>query len=111
MRKPTHFELSLRPYNGRLFFARTRQDYEKAHIDLFAEPDVLNCDQLGRFAGGRGKDGRWTYLVWANSPSTWAHEIAHVILHTFERVGIDPRESNGEPFCYLLSQLLLDLKK
>ena len=37
-----------------------------------------------------------------------AHELAHVALHVFERCGIDPRSGNGEPFCYLLSQLMLD---
>jgi hypothetical protein len=30
------------------------------------------------------------------------------VLHVFERCGIDPREAHGEPFCYMLSQLMLD---
>lgn len=50
----------------------------------------------------------WTYLVWASNPHTLAHELAHTVLHVFERCGIDPREAGGEPFCYLLSQLILD---
>ena len=102
-------ELSLRPYNGRLFIAKSRKDYEKAHSTLFKTPDVLTCTQEGRFSGGEGKDGIWTYLVWAKHTHTLAHELSHAILHTFERCGIDPREACGEPFCYLLSQLLLEL--
>lgn len=101
-------ELSLRPYNGRLFVARSRKEYERQHAGLFKTPDVLSCAQVGRFTGGEGKDGIWTYLVWAAATPQMAHELSHVVLHVFERCGIDPREAGGEPFCYLLSQLLLE---
>lgn len=101
-------ELSLRPYNGRLFVASTRKAYQKASLDLFSTPDILHCDQVGRFSGGEGKDGLWTYLVWADATPQWAHELSHVVLHVFERCGIDPREAGGEPFCYMLSQLMLE---
>lgn len=84
------------------------KQYEKAHQKLFKTPDILNCAQSGRFTGGEGKDGMWTYLVWGNSPHTLAHEMAHVVLHVFERCGIDPREGGGEPFCYMQAQLLLE---
>ncbi len=102
-------ELSLRPYHGRLFFCRTQRDYLAAHKKLFATPDVLTCATEGKFSGGEGKDGMWTYLVWAEKHHTLAHELSHAVLHVFERCGMDPRESNGEPFCYLLSQLILDV--
>lgn len=102
-------ELSLRPYHGRLFVVRSRAAYEKAHKQIFRTPDVLNCSQAGRFSGGEGKDGFWTYLVWAEDPPRLAHELAHVILHVFERCGIDPCCGGGEPFCYMLSQLMLDV--
>lgn len=101
-------EVSLRPYNGRLFVAHTADEYKAAHKRVFAADDELACATEGRFAGGEGKDGMWTYLVWAEKPHTLAHELAHVALHVFERCGIDPRSGNGEPFCYLLSQLMLD---
>lgn len=104
-------ELSLRPYNGRLFVVKTAKQYEMAHTKLFKTPDVLNCSQAGRFSGGQGKDNQWTYLAWGNNHHTLAHEIAHAVLHVFERCGIDPREANGEPFCYMLSQLLLEAEK
>lgn len=102
--------LSLRPYNGIAYFARTRKDYERAHVKLFAEPDILTPAQCGRFSADVGPDGLWTYLIWAETPHTLAHELAHVALHVAQRCGWDPREAGGEPFCYLLSQLILDAK-
>lgn len=101
-------ELSLRPYNGRLFVASTRKAYQRASVELFMTPDVLRCDQVGRFSGGEGKDGLWTYLIWAEGAPQLAHELSHVVLHVFERCGIDPREGGGEPFCYMLGQLVLE---
>lgn len=104
-------ELSLRPYHGRLFVAKTAKEYEKAHAELFKTPDVLiSYVQEGRFSGGEGNDGMWTYLTWGKYPHILAHELAHTVLHVFERCEIDPREGNGEPFCYMLSQLLLEAK-
>ena len=103
-------ELSLRPYHGRLFVASSVKDYEASHTKIFKTPDILTCAQAGRFSGGEGEDGMWTYLVWGKDLPTLAHELSHAVLHTFERCGIDPREANGEPFCYMLSQLLLEAK-
>lgn len=104
-------ELSLRPYTGRLFLANTKAEYEKLHTELFNEPDILSCAQCGRFTGGDGKDGMWTYLVWAKATPQLAHELSHVIFHVFERAGMDPRDSGGEAFCYMLSQLMIDAKE
>lgn len=103
-------ELSLRPYTGRLFFCRSRKGYERAHKKLFKTPDVLTCAQSGRFTGGAGHDDLWTYLIYAEKHHTLAHELAHCVLHVFERAGIDPISGNGEPFCYMLSQLMLDAR-
>jgi hypothetical protein len=104
-------EISLRPYHGRLFVAKTKADYERSHKKIFRTPDVLTCAQGGRFAGGEGEDGVWTYLVWGKHRHEVVHELAHVVLHVFERCGIDPISGNGEPFCYMLSQLVLEAKK
>lgn len=101
-------ELSLRPYNGRLFVAKSRAEYEREHQRIFKTPDVIGRDTAGRFTGGEGKDGVWTYLIFADKPHLMAHELSHCILHVFERCGIDPREAGGEPFCYMLSQLMLE---
>ena len=103
-------ELSLRPYNGTLFIAKTPKDYEASHKRLFGTEDKLNKSQCGRFCADRGKDGMTTYLVWGKATPQIAHEIAHVVLHTFDRCGIDPISGNGEPFCCMLSQLMIDAR-
>ena len=108
MKKTILKELSLRPYHGRLFVATTKKDYEAAHKKLFKTPDVLSCASAGRFTGGEGHDGMWTYLVFADEPHTLAHELSHVLFAVFERVGMDPQDSGGEAFCYMLSQLMLE---
>ena len=101
-------ELSLRPYHGKLFLVTSKSAYSKAHEELFATPDILTCAESGRFCGGEGKDGMWTYLVYANMPHYLAHELTHVLLHVWERCGMNPSDSGGEAFCYMLSQLMLD---
>lgn len=104
-------EISLSPYVGRLFVAATRKDYERAHRRMFNESDNLAPEMGGRYSAGTDKSGNWLYLVWSEGEQNLAHELAHVILHVFKLCGIDPREANGEPFCYMLSQLIMDTRK
>ena len=101
-------EISLRPYTGHLHIADSPKDYHKAHRKLFKEhdPDTLTAAQGGRMFAGEGKDGYWTYLIWASTTAYLAHELVHVLLHVFERAGIDPRDSQGEAFCYMLHTLI-----
>lgn len=101
-------ELSLKPYPGRLFMASSRAAYEAASKKLLMTDDKLNPGISGRFLVGPGRDGMTTILIWAENSAYLAHELSHAILYTFDLCGIDPRQAGGEPFCYLLSQLLLD---
>jgi len=103
-------ELSLRPYHGRLFIVKSRIDYEREHKRLFKKPDILTCATAARFTGGEGHDGMWTYLVYAKTPPLLAHELSHCLFHVWERCGMDPRDSAGEAFCYMLSQLMIEAK-
>jgi len=103
-------EISLRPYPGRLFFVTSKNAYKKAHQRLFKESDQISLGIDGRFAGVSNDTGQWTYLVYASKFHTLAHELSHVILHIFEVCDIDPREGNGEPFCYMMSQLTSEAK-
>jgi len=57
---------------------------------------------------GEGNDGLWTYLMFASEPHLLAHELSHVLFHVFERCGMDPRDSGGEAFCYMLGQLMIE---
>lgn len=102
-------KLSLAPYVGTLLLAESVKEFQRQHVRMFGHEDDLEAT-AGRFRG-KDTDGRYTYLVWAKrepNSASLAHELSHVILHVFDRCGIDPREAGGEPFCYMLSQLLLD---
>ena len=106
-------ELSLRPYTGKLWVAKNVDDYHKTQRKLFKEhdPDKLTGAEGGRFFAGAGKDDCWTYLVWADNMPYMVHELAHVLFHVFERCGIDPRDSGGEGFCYMLHTLVEEVQK
>lgn len=97
-------KLSLRPYPGTIRVCRTKKEYREQHKKLFGY-DIDMTNKKGR-TDGHGE--KVIYLVWGCDTARLAHELSHVILHVFYLAGIDPREANGEPFCYLLSQLLLD---
>ena len=103
--------LSLRPYPGTLLVCFTPEDFRRQHKKAFGVPADPLGDAVGRMVGRYIDEEKWpTYLVYSSSLPVLAHELSHVILHLFEQVGIDPREAQGEPFCYLLSQLLTDLQ-
>lgn len=103
-------KLSLRPYNGALYVCSDEAAYQRLHKKIFGSRDVplLSSGREGRFAGGEGADGMWAYLIWHTSAATLAHELSHCVLHVFERCGIDPIAAGGEPFCYMLSQLMIE---
>jgi glycine/D-amino acid oxidase-like deaminating enzyme len=105
----THLkELPLRPYPGYVLVTRNRKAFERASLELFGIEDRNTGTQNGRFRGGSCWYHPFTYLVWYSTPETLAHELSHVILDIFEVIGADPRCGGGEPFCYLLSQLILE---
>ena len=101
--------LSMRPYFGSIRVCKTHEEYQRNYKSLHGEVDIdLTTASSGRMSGRVFEDRPPIFLVWAASPAYMAHEISHVILWVFEKAGIDPREANGEPFCYMLSQLLLE---
>ncbi len=102
--------LQLRPYPGEVWITKSVKQYQKAHLKRFGEEDSVMNDgavRSGRMMGIQDEKGT-TYIVYATSPVYLAHELSHVVLDLFECIGIDPRSGNGEPFCYLLSQLMLE---
>ena len=106
-------KLSLRPYNGTLYVCSKEEDYQRANKRVFGERDkpLASNGIAGRYVGGEGADGKWAYLVYYTDSATLAHELSHVVFHVFERCGIDPRDSGGEAFCYMLSQLMVDAEQ
>jgi hypothetical protein len=105
-------ELSLRPYFGAVRVCKSQKEYQKHYIELHGEKDSdLTRSLSGRMSGRQFDDRPPIFIVWAAAPCYLAHELSHVILWVFEKAGIDPREANGEPFCYMLSQLLLECEQ
>jgi hypothetical protein len=95
-----------------VLYCKTVKEYQTQYKKLFGFLDEAMKDgyiRQGRMSGMRGDETKpMTYIVWATTPTYLAHELSHVVLDLFQLCGIDPRQADGEPFCYLLSQLLLD---
>lgn len=99
--------LSLRPYHGDIWLCATSDELRQKYRRLTKRP----CEHATPEGGGQMillhfDDADDVYLVWASSTHSLAHEFSHVLLRMFKKVGHDPREGDGEPFCYMLSQLL-----
>lgn len=102
-------EIPLRPYPGSVKVCPTKKEFYRQHVKLFGDRGKDLTGNRGRFVGKWDDAESWPYyLVWAESPAALAHELAHVVLHVFELAGIDPIAAGGEPFCYMLSQLMID---
>lgn len=101
-------EISLRPYPGMVFVTQNKNAFDRAAKELFDREEKQQNTQAGRFIAGPSGYHPHTALVWWSKPETLAHELAHVVLDIFETVGINPISGQGEPFCYLLSQLFLE---
>lgn len=102
--------LSLRPYHGEILLCESATEMRKQYRRLTRQAyPYEDSEHSGRFVLlDRGSLADRVWLVRAVSPETLAHEFAHVLLHTFKAIGHDPRDGDGEPFCYMLSQLMLE---
>lgn len=103
-------KLSLRPYHGDIWLCASPDEVRRAYKKLTGNrcPHVLREDG-GKFIKVEFDDHRDTkWLVYASDQSYLAHELSHVLLHTFGFIGHNPTEGDGEPFCYMLSQLMLE---
>lgn len=100
-------EISLRPYPGVLWVAKNAKEYKKAQRKVFKVVDPHDEGEVigGKFFAGENKEGSWAYMIWADSRHYLVHEISHVLMHLFDRCGIDPRDSGGEAFCYMIQTL------
>jgi hypothetical protein len=103
-------KLSLRPYHGTIWLCKNYEELHKAYKRLTQNTYPYQDGKTGgRYVVINGDTlGDRVYLVWASSKEYLAHEYCHVLLHVCDTIGYDPREGDGEPFCYMLSQLLLE---
>lgn len=93
-------------YGGQVWFFRSRKAYVKALQYIGLEDDIGKLS--GCFSYVESKDGRVVYLVghFDKIRSTLAHEVGHLAIYVLRRAGINPCDSGGEVFCYLLSEVL-----
>ena len=98
-------KLSLRPYHGYIWLCESQEELEKTYTDLCGVPYEWDDDPLGGRYIEMEND---VWLVRAHTPYALAHEFSHVLLHVFGLIGHNPTIGDGEPFCYMLSQLLLE---
>jgi hypothetical protein len=106
-------KLSLRPYHGQVWVCDTLDELRKAYKRVIGKPYPYGDDDPngGRFVLTEGDSlGDRIFLVYGKQPHCLAHELTHVLLIVFKTIGHDPREGDGEPFCYMLSQLMLESK-
>ncbi len=109
MEKSKHRELSLRPYPGKILHCHTLEELRAQYESKTGQSCPYKDDPNGgRFVKIELPDEPDIWLVFAATPHALAHEFCHVLLHVFEMIGCEPKDGNGEPFCYMLSQLLLD---
>lgn len=103
--------LYLRPYPGVILLCKNRGEYKKWSAWCNdGKPDDISPSAQGRMCLHKYKNNMPHFTVWATDSARLAHEFSHCILMTFSDCGIDPIAANGEPFCYLLSQLLIEAK-
>lgn len=104
-------KLSLRPYHGTVWLCETIEAMHRAYKHIMRSPWPHGEDRPdgGRYVMLDTDDIRnRIFLVYAGNKAALAHEFAHVLLIVFRTIGHDPRDGDGEPFCYMLSQLMID---
>lgn len=95
-------------YGGKIILVKDRKQFHRlAHkYNRECERDDYcygRCLELSR-------RGVTHYLVgvFNGEQRTLVHELAHATMWTLDRVGINPTDSNGETYCYLLAQLFAE---
>jgi hypothetical protein len=100
-------KIPLLPYHGHLWSCESHSEMVDAYLKLTGDdypyPEAL--DNHGRYIKIDIDDGP-IWLVYAITSVAMAHEVAHVLLKTFDKIGHNPTQGDGEPFCYMLSHLM-----
>lgn len=103
-------EISLRPYVGSVLLfsdlAHVRAKYEAETKEPYPYQDEEAGGRFIRLDGANASGVR--YLVYARHAHVLAHEFTHVLFDVFKKIGATPDAEIGEPFCYMLSQMMLD---
>jgi len=101
----------LTPYPGTLYVTRVRKVFVAAHKKLYGDLGQLENDDGGRCVIGYNLNGCRSLLVYAENDACLVHELSHVVMSTLSFVGINPADSDGEAFCYLITHLYKEATK
>jgi hypothetical protein len=105
-------KISLRPYHGEIRYCSSVAEFRAQYKRICGEECTDEIERLGGrytlFEKDQNNPNTRIWLIYAGSEAAKAHEISHVLLKTFRRIGHDPTDGDGEPFCYMLSQLMLE---
>ena len=100
-------EIPLDPYPGILIVCETKKEFRDKYKQMTGsnmEKGLLD-NVLGRAC--KLQNSKVTaYLVWGEGPFDLIHELTHCVLYLFEQIGVDPRDGNGEPFCYMMDHVM-----
>ena len=104
-------ELSLRPYHGTIYACKSLREFRAEYERVTKQPYPFDdCPDGGRYIKLDGSDGGVIWLVWGRNFKCVVHELSHVLLQTFGHIGHNPTDGDGEPFCYMLSALMDELR-
>ena len=110
--KVRYTQIPLRPYPGTIKLFRDlpqMRAYYEAHTGKKYEyADEATGGRYVRLEGKKEMDTVW--IVYARKPHVLAHELTHILLQLWNEIGAHPADGNGEPFCYMLSQLMIEAK-
>jgi hypothetical protein len=93
------------PYGVKVRFTTTQAGLQRLckRLRLDVPTDVVGwCAQA---------DGELVVAVLDGSRATLVHECGHAAMFVLQHVGINPTDSNGEAYCYLLDHMFARFEK
>lgn len=96
------YKIDMAPYPGTLYFTTSMNKFIevcKKHLDTKIDPDSDLWD-------GQCFSNETDFAVWAKDVPSLIHELNHVVLDLFDKIGINPQEASGEPYCYMFDMIL-----
>lgn len=99
-------QISLAPYPGFVLITNSKEEYEGCHLRLFDQEDPIEEGTAGRVSMMIDNQ----FVVYAKDELNLIHELSHVVFYLFKNIGINPSDSDGEAFSYMLCHLIKESK-
>ena len=101
----------MRPYPFDMYVTSDESTFTKIRKREFGDVKKIEEDQHGFFSCGTSIKGRRVCIVYARTKPALVHEIAHLVIYVFEKVGIPINDSGSEAFAYMIEQLFRDSER